>query len=96
MFVSDDFDDEMDDDAFDGFFAIVYPRGDRTRLTVIDLMWVVDYKMYDYNCATPFRYGTRDEAIREARRLAREYGLGYDMYESRYDETTNEYLDEFE
>jgi hypothetical protein len=74
-------------------YILVYPRGDKTKITVVDCQYYWQYN--EYSRVTPKVYDLRDEAILEARRLAEKYQREYIMFESRYGGPA-EYLGEFE
>ena len=76
-------------------YFICYPRGDKNLLTVIDLASATQYEKNEWDVTTPHEFDNRNEAIAHARGLARDYGLQYKMFESRYDHALNEYLGEF-
>ena len=80
----------------DVFYFICYPKGNRDKITVIDLSYAVNYERNEWDCTTPTNYEDRDEAIRAARSLAENYGKDYELFESRYDPSTDEYLGEFD
>jgi hypothetical protein len=64
---------------------------------VIDLSHCVSYERNEWDCVTSDNYDDRDDAIRAARKLACKLNCNYEMFESRYDEKTNErYLTEEE
>lgn len=75
----------------DTFYFIAYVNN-RKAVTVIDLAYVVDYERRDWDIVNEETFEDRDEAIFYARRLAEKYGLEYQLFESRYDESLNEYL----
>lgn len=79
------------DTRHDTFYFIAYVQN-RQALTVIDLAYVVDYERRDWDIVNDEIFKDRDEAIFYARRLAQNYGLGYRLFESRYDESLNEHL----
>jgi hypothetical protein len=71
--------------GFDGLFFLVFPGGDRSKITVIDLMHCVSYERNDWENVNDNTYYNRDEAIKSARDIADRYGLEYMPFESRYD-----------
>lgn len=74
-------------------YHIVYPRGDKSRLTVIDMQNSVSYELSDYSLAYKDEFLTSKEAISVARKLAEKYNLKYDLFISRYgNESEIEYL----
>lgn len=80
----------------DLFYFLVYPRGDKSQIEVVDLAFAVSWEAGEYCRATPRDYRDRSSAILEARRLAQQYGLKYNLFESRYIRENDEYLGEFE
>jgi hypothetical protein len=78
------------------FYILIYPRGDKSQIEVVDLAFAVSWEAREYCRATPHDYGDRKEAILEARRVAQRYGLKYNLFESRYNREDNEYLGEFD
>ena len=77
------------------FYFICHPKGDRSKLQVVDLQYTLDYEKDDWDVAVPTDFDNRTDAILWARSLAKGYGLTYNMFESRYDSELNEYLGEF-
>lgn len=77
------------------FYFIAFVNN-RQALTVIDLAYVVDYERNDWDVASAETFQERDTAIQYARKLAEKYGLEYQLFDSRYDESLNErlFLDE--
>lgn len=78
------------------FYFICYPRGDKSKIAVIDLDYCMDYERDEWSTVNKINYDVRDDAIRQARYLAKKYDLKYEMFESRYDSNMDEYLGEFE
>ena len=74
------------------YFAC-YPRGDKTKVTVIDVQYADE--MHEWSVAHPNDFYVRDEAIEFTRQFAETHGLTYVLFESRYDNEKNEYLGEF-
>jgi len=77
--------DCMEGNGFDGFFFLVFPRGDRSKITVIDLMYCVSHERGDWENVNDDTYYSRDEAIKAARDIADRHRLVYMPFKSRYD-----------
>lgn len=85
---------EFEQETLELFYAIVHPRGDKSKIVVADEKFNNEFSAYTR--VTPHDYRDRDEAIREARKLAAKYGLEYILFRSSYIEEQSEYLGEFE
>jgi hypothetical protein len=60
-------------------YIIVYPRGDRSRLAVVEIVPALDYEKGDYAIASRKEFfGDNEGACKYARELARENGLSYE------------------
>lgn len=51
-------------------YYIVYPRGDRSKLTVIELVDALDYEINDYAVASRNSFFEEKEAVEYAEQLA--------------------------
>lgn len=51
-------------------FHIVYPRGDRNKLSVVEILSDLSYELNDYAVASSDSFDTYDEAADHARSLA--------------------------
>ena len=69
------------------FVALV---DNRTALTVIDLAHCVDYERDDWCVVDNENFDNPQEAIAHAKRLADLNGLGYNSFDSRYNESLSE------
>jgi hypothetical protein len=75
------------------FYFIVHPKGDRSRLKVIDLSPSNSHEKSDYALVNEKNFYDHLEAISYARNLAKKFKLEYDMFKSSYDDDKNEYHD---
>ena len=74
------------------FCFLVFPRGDKTKVTVVDLSYSASYERdYWYNVNKKTYYSAK-KAIKAARKKAKKYSLTYIMFESRYNKQLNEEL----
>jgi hypothetical protein len=76
------------------FYFLAYPRGERDKITVIELDAACAYERAEWDCVSPEDFNDRDEAIRHARALCAGKAREYEMFESRYG-GPDEYLGEF-
>ena len=76
----------------DLFYFIAHPQGDKSRVTVIDLSYSVSYERSDWDAANSINFTNPDEAIKYAKAIADKYNLKYELFNSRYDESTSEVL----
>jgi len=74
----------MKHNKFDGFYFLAFHCGDRSRITVVDLMNCVGYERNEWENVNENTYNHRDEAIKAAREIAKEHGLMYVPFRSRY------------
>lgn len=75
------------------FYFIVYPKGDKTRIRVIDLSPSNGHEKNDYALVNEINFYDHLEAISYARQLAEKFKLEYEMFSSDYDDSKNEYYD---
>lgn len=75
-------------------YFMCYPKGDESRVTVIDLDYA--YEIDDWVRPDRETFASRNDAIMHARNFAFVYGKTYELFESRYDSELNEMLGEFE
>ena len=73
-------------------YFLVYPRGDRTRITVIDLSQYVSYERGDWDNVNSDTFYSPEEAIVAGRDIAQRHNLSYELFESRYDSSSSEQL----
>lgn len=59
-------------------YHIVYPRGDRTKLSVIELVEALSYELNDYAVASRRNFPTYQEAAAYAKDLAKEHNLTFE------------------
>ena len=74
----------------DSTFHIVYPCGDRSKLTVIELAAAVSYELSEYAVASRHSFTNMKAASDYARTLAKDNGL---IFKPGKDQDGNEYLD---
>lgn len=58
-------------------FHIVFPRGDRAKLCVVEIVPALDYELAEYAVASVENFPLYVEAADFARRLAKAYNLEY-------------------
>jgi len=75
----------------DTFYFIAYVK-DRTAITVIDLAFCVDYERDEFDYVNMENFDNHNDAIEYARELSDKYDLKYELFDSRYDSSLNEYL----
>lgn len=81
------------DDLYSFTYHIIYPKGDKSRLTVLELQNSTIHELSDYSLAYKDSFSTSAEAISVARKLAEKYNLKYSLFESRYgNNSETEYL----
>jgi hypothetical protein len=56
-------------------YHIIFPRGDRTRLSVVEIVDALSYELTDYAVASRHDFGTYSEAAKYARTLADDQAL---------------------
>ena len=74
----------------DVFYFLVFPQGDKNRITVVDLSYACSYERDEWINVNSDTFNYRDEEIPEARRIALKYDLKYELFESRYYSETDE------
>lgn len=75
------------------FYFVCYADKEHKVLTVVDLDHCVDYERSEFAYVNAENFENHLIAIKYARKLAEKYNLGYEMFDSRYDESLNEYLE---
>lgn len=76
----------------DTFYFIIYTSRDRSSIKVIDLARIVDYQRNDWLAVNDENFNDPTMAIEYAKALAKQHGLVYEAFESRYDSSLNEKL----
>lgn len=77
------------------FFFVARVKTEQGRgVTVIDLSEAVDYERNEWDAVNEFNHESLEGALAEARLFAFENDVPYVPYESRYDESTNEPVDD--
>ncbi|MBD0788185.1 hypothetical protein HUO09_17660 [Vibrio sp. Y2-5] len=71
-------------------YFIIYPNGDESKITVIDLAQSVSYQRSEWTSVNDENFHDRDEAIETAKALAVKYSLTYLPFESRYNSNLSE------
>lgn len=61
------------------YWIIVYPVGDRTKVTVAEMCDATDYEENDYSLASRKRFRSKQMAIAYCRELAVKHGLVCDL-----------------
>lgn len=59
------------------FWVIVYPRGNRSQLSIAELCDSTEHEMDDYDLASRNKYRDKEECVNRAKHLANENGLVY-------------------
>jgi hypothetical protein len=67
-----------------GLYYIIYPAGDKTKLTVLFLSYTMNYEIGDYSLASRKEFNDKKEAIAHAKYLAVKHGLKYESDEPQY------------
>lgn len=75
----------------DTFYFVAYVEK-RETLTVIDLAYSVDYERDDWDVVNDENFTDPLEAIAYARALAKQHGLKYRLFDSRYHSSLSEKL----
>ncbi len=58
-------------------YHIVYPCGDRTKLSVVEIVPALSYELNDYSVASHNDWGSYREAALYAKQLAADHGLTF-------------------
>lgn len=74
----------------DVFYFIAYPKGDTSKVTVIDLSYAVSYERGDWATVNDKDFTEHTDAIEHCRALAAKYNLEYVPFDSRYNEELSE------
>jgi len=59
-------------------WLIIYPRGDKTKLSIVEIVPALDYEIADYSVASRQAIYDLDEARTYAKSLAKANGLTYE------------------
>lgn len=59
-------------------YHIIYPRGDRSKLSVVEIVDALDYELSDYAVASRNSFTDPNEAVAYAKELAKNNGLSYE------------------
>lgn len=65
-------------------YFLVYPSGNKNKITVIDLNTSCLLDKDDYSLVSDDEFDNEDDAIFRAKSIARNYKLTYVKFESRY------------
>ena len=57
------------------YYYIVFPRGDKTKLSIIDLSYHTKYEINDYSLASRKEFCNLNEVINYAKDLAKKHNL---------------------
>lgn len=76
----------------DTFYFLAFPKGDASKITVIDLAYSVSYERGDWANVNDETYYDHKTAIEEAKAMVRALGIEYVPFESRYNSSLNESL----
>jgi hypothetical protein len=85
----------MEIEPFYGSFHIIHPRGDRKKVTVLDLGEYEKYELEHYTLASGRTFENLKGAITHARRMSEVHGIEYVMFTPRNPGLEEEYLDTF-
>lgn len=58
-------------------YHIVFPRGDRSKLTIVEICSGMSYEINDYDVASRNYFYEYDEAAEYGKKLARQNGLSF-------------------
>ena len=75
------------------FYFVCYNNMKRTSVTVVDLDYCVDYERSEFDYVNAENFDNHLDAISYAKQIAEKYNLDYELFDSRYDESLNEYLE---
>lgn len=81
----------------DTFYFVVYAKDDNgdKSVTVIDLSHSVSYERSDWDCVSDVNHDDLREALDSARALSILLGIPYIVFDSRYDDSLNERIDQY-
>ena len=65
------------------FYFLCHPKGDKTRICVIDEQESLHYEKYDFSLVNDMEWDNSEEAIDYAKKLAVKYDLVYEEFENR-------------
>ena len=68
------------------FYFLCYPRGDKSKIKVIDECENLRYEKNDYSIVNDLEWYNARDAIEYARKLAEQNNLTYEPFDSRYGE----------
>jgi hypothetical protein len=74
-------------------FFIIYPRGDKNEISIVELCDLMRYELSDYAVASRKEFEEQDESITYAKKLAAEHDKKYVGPNLNGDGTGNDYLD---
>jgi hypothetical protein len=63
--------------GFEGLYYIIYPAGDKTKLSVVYIQHELNYEIKDYARASHKEFKYEDEAKDYAKELAIKHNLAY-------------------
>jgi hypothetical protein len=58
-------------------YHIIYPRGDKSQLKVVEILAALDYELSEYSVASRKSFDNYYEAVDYAKSLAKENGLTF-------------------
>lgn len=73
-------------------YHIVYPRGDRSKICVVEIVDALSYELSDYALASRNSFTDPDEAVAYAKELAKTHNIKYE-HGSLSSSGINDYLD---
>jgi hypothetical protein len=65
------------------FYFLCYPKGDKSKITVIDEQTDLHYEKYDFSLVNDLEWNNSEDAIDYAKKLAEKYHLTYEPFENR-------------
>lgn len=67
----------------DIFYFLCHPRGDKSKITVIDEQESFTNEKYDFSLVNDLEWNNSEEAIDYAKKLANKHNLVYEPFENR-------------
>ena len=71
-------------------YYIIYPRGDKSKLSIISLSMSLDYEISDYKLASRREFYDMEECIEYAKELAKKHNLPLSSLEREIQEKLEE------
>ena len=65
------------------FYFLCYPKGNKSRITVIDEQQSLHYEKHDFSLVNDLEWNNSKDAIDYAEKLAEKYNFIYEPFENR-------------